>query len=57
VDSYFLLDARLGYSFESIPGLSANLTVKNVLNNEHREFVGAPELGRFFMTRLTYQLP
>jgi len=57
VDSYFLLDARLGYSFESVPGLSANLTVKNVLNNEHREFVGAPELGRFFMTRLTYQLP
>ena len=57
VESYFLLDARLGYSFESIPGLSANLTVKNVLNNEHREFVGAPELGRFFMTRLTYQLP
>jgi iron complex outermembrane receptor protein len=51
------LDARLGYSFESVPGLRANLTVKNVLNNEHREFVGAPELGRFFMTRLTYQLP
>jgi iron complex outermembrane receptor protein len=57
VESYFLLDARLGYSFESVPGLRANLTVKNVLNNEHREFVGAPELGRFFMTRLTYQLP
>ena len=57
VESYFLLDARLGYSFESVPGLSANLTVKNVLNNEHREFVGAPELGRFLMTRLTYQLP
>jgi len=56
VESYFLLDARLGYNVESIPGLSANLTVKNVLNNEHREFVGAPELGRFFMTRLTYTI-
>jgi iron complex outermembrane receptor protein len=58
VDDYFLIDANLGYEFENtVPGLSANLTVKNVLNNEHREFVGAPELGRFFMTRLTYTLP
>ena len=57
VESYFLLDAHLGYDLSSIPGLSANLTVKNVLNNEHREFVGAPELGRLFMGRLTYTLP
>ena len=56
VDSYFLLDARLGYDFEAVPGLGANLTVKNVLNNEHREFVGAPELGRLIMGRLTYEL-
>ena len=58
VDSYFLLDARLGYEFaNSIPGLSANLTAKNLLNNEHREFVGAPELGVMLMGRLTYELP
>jgi len=58
VDSYFLLDAHVGYEFaDSIPGLSANLTVKNLLNNEHREFVGAPELGFMLMGRLTYELP
>lgn len=56
VDSYFLLDARLGYDFSALPGLRANLTVKNVLNNEHREFVGAPALGRLIMGRLTYSL-
>jgi outer membrane receptor for ferrienterochelin and colicins len=58
VDSYFLLDAHLGYEFgDSFPGLSANLTGKNILNNEHREFVGAPELGFMLMGRLTYELP
>jgi len=57
VDSYFLLDVRLGYDLPPISGLTASLTIKNALNNEHREFVGAPELGRLFMARLTYQLP
>lgn len=58
VDSYFLLDAHLGYEFgNSFPGLSANLTAKNLLDNEHREFVGAPELGFMLMGRLTYELP
>lgn len=56
VDSYLLLDVRLGYDFSAIPGLRGNLTIKNVLNNEHREFVGAPELGRLIMGRLTYSL-
>jgi iron complex outermembrane receptor protein len=56
VDSYFLLDARLGYDFSALPGLRATLTVKNALNNEHREFVGAPALGRLIMGRLTYSL-
>ncbi len=58
VDSYFLLDAHVGYEFtDALPGLSANLTAKNLLDNEHREFVGAPELGLMVMGRLTYELP
>ncbi|MFB6230858.1 MAG: TonB-dependent receptor domain-containing protein, partial [Salinibacter sp.] len=58
VDSYFLLDAHVGYEFtDAIPGLNASLTAKNVLDNEHREFVGAPELGFMLMGRLTYTLP
>lgn len=58
VAAYTLLDAHVGYEFsDTIPGLSANLTAKNLLDNEHREFVGAPELGLMVIGRLTYELP
>lgn len=54
VESYFLLDARIGYDVQSVPGLSVNVTGKNILNNEHREFAGAPELGAAVFGRMTY---
>jgi len=57
VDSYTLLDVRLRSTVPSVPGLSANVTAKNVLGNEHREFVGAPALDRMLTVRLTYELP
>jgi len=57
VDDYFLLDLRAGYQVPSVSGLRLDVTAKNVLNNEHREFVGAPELGAVFFARLTYSLP
>ena len=57
VDAYFLLDLRAGYDLPSVPGLRLNVTAKNVLNNEHREFVGAPELGATIFARFTYTLP
>jgi iron complex outermembrane receptor protein len=56
VDPYFTLDARLGYDVPSIPGLRINITGKNILNNEHREFAGAPELGTLILGRATYTL-
>jgi len=57
IDSYFLLDAGAGYAFDRVaPGLRLDVTVQNVLNNEHREFIGAPRIGRFAMARLTYTL-
>ena len=56
VDPYFTLDARLGYDVPSIPGLRINITGKNILNNEHREFAGAPELGALILGRATYTL-
>ena len=37
-------------------GVKVKASVKNVLNNEHREFVGAPEIGRLGLARLTYML-
>jgi iron complex outermembrane receptor protein len=56
VDSYFLLDLSAGYTFPTVPGLRFNVTAKNVLDNEHREFVGAPALGLLILGRMTYTL-
>ena len=57
VDAYTLLDVRLRSSLPSVPGLSVNVTAQNVLGTDHREFVGAPALGRMISARLTYELP
>jgi len=55
VESYFLLDLGATYDFtRTIPGLELGVQVQNVLGNEHREFLGAPELGRMALARLMY---
>ncbi len=55
MESYFLLDIGAGYNFEkSIPGLRFDFTIQNIVDNVHREFVGAPQLGRMGLGRLTY---
>ena len=38
------------------PGLEVHLTVRNVLNQRHRAFVGAPAMGRMALARITYAL-
>lgn len=58
VPSYFLLDAGVGFDFHQYaPGLRVDVSVQNILNEEHREFVGAAELGRLAIARLTYTIP
>lgn len=55
VESYFLLDVGANYDFtRTVPGLQFGISVQNVLNNEHREFLGAPLLGRMGIARLNY---
>ncbi len=55
VDDYFLLDAGIGYDFgRQVPGLRLDVTVQNALNHMHREFIGAPKMGRLGLARLTY---
>lgn len=55
VDDYFLLDAGAGYDFgRHVPGLRLDVTVQNVFNHMHREFIGAPKMGRLGLARLTY---
>ena len=57
VDNYFLVDFGAGYNFDqSVPGLRVDFSVQNLLDNEHRQFVGAPTLGRMGILRLTYTI-
>ena len=57
VEPYTLIDLGLGYDLNSyVAGLSVDVTVLNALDNVHREFIGAPQLGRLAIARLTYNL-
>ena len=56
VESYFVLDLSAGYDFPTVSGLRLDITVNNALNNEHRQFVGAPALGTLILGRMTYTL-
>ena len=54
VDSYHVLDLTAGYQLPFQPNARLELTVYNALNNLHREFVGAPKLGRLALVRVKY---
>ena len=54
VDAYHVLDVTAGYQLPIQPNARLELTVYNALNNRHREFVGAPELGRLALVRVRY---
>ena len=54
VDGYQVVDASVGYQLPFQPGAHVSLTANNILNNMHREFVGAPEIGRMLLLRLRY---
>ena len=52
LESYFLMDVGAGYVFRNqLNGLRLDVSVNNVLDERHREFVGAPKLGRMAMAR------
>ena len=52
VGGYEVIDAAIGYELPFRRGTRVSLTANNVLNNLHREFVGAPEVGRLLLLRL-----
>lgn len=53
--SFTLVDVSLGYDLSAtVPGLTLNVGVNNALNESHREFIGAPLLGRMVIGRMTY---
>ena len=53
VESYSTIDVNAGYEipFATRPRLS--LTVQNLLGTEYQPFIGAPEIGRLSLIRLT----
>ena len=56
-DPYFLIDLGVGYNFEDlVPGLRFDVHAMNLFDEQHREFVGAPKIGRFVMARLIWKM-
>lgn len=55
VESTAIVDLTAGYA---VPGTAATLqlSVTNVFNSEFRSFVGVPDIGRFTMLRVKYDL-
>lgn len=52
VEAYTVLDVNIGYRLPIEYDMLLTLNVSNALNNEHREFVGAPEIGRLAILQL-----
>ncbi len=57
VEDHTLLDIGGGYDLgDYVSGLRLNLSLFNVLNQKHREFVGAPKIGRTGILQLTLDI-
>ncbi|HKO16303.1 MAG TPA: TonB-dependent receptor [Gemmatimonadaceae bacterium] len=56
VAAYTLADAGAAYRVPRRPDLVLTLTVQNLLDDVHREFIGAPAIGRLAMLQLEYTL-
>ncbi len=57
VNSQHVLDLTINYRLEMLNNLQLTLSVTNLLNNLHEEFVGAPYIGRLTVLRAAYTLP
>lgn len=54
VNSYTVFDANVGYQLPWASGARVSLTVTNLFNDLHNEFVGAPKIGRLALLKLQY---
>ena len=55
VEPALLVDLGMGYDFQrTVPGLRLDAMVQNVTDNRHRQFIGAPQIGRVALVRMTY---
>ena len=53
IESYYTIDLNAGYDLPIGPRPRLSLTVQNLLDRKHRQFIGTPEIGRLSMVRLT----
>ena len=53
IESYYTIDLNAGYDLPIGPRPRLSLTVQNLLNRKHQQFIGTPEIGRLSMVRLT----
>jgi iron complex outermembrane receptor protein len=54
VESHSSIDANASYRIPGLTGATASVTVTNVLNSKHQQFIGAPEIGRLTLVGLSY---
>jgi outer membrane receptor for ferrienterochelin and colicins len=52
VESYTLVDASVAYRFPFAQNTIVAVNVQNLLGEKHREFIGAPELGRLVLSQV-----
>jgi iron complex outermembrane receptor protein len=53
VQTYTVFDFNFGYDLPFSTGTRLSINAQNIFDNKHREFIGAPELGRLILTRIT----
>lgn len=53
LEYYYTFDLNAGYDLPIGPRPRLSLTVQNLLNRRHQQFIGSPEIGRLSMVRLT----
>jgi iron complex outermembrane receptor protein len=56
VSAYTLADAGVAYRVPRRPDMLLTVTADNLLDHLHREFVGAPEIGRLVMAQIQYTI-
>ena len=55
VPGFAVADAEVGAAIPGYRGARVTLSVENLTDDRHAEFVGAPVIGRLLMTRLEYR--
>ena len=53
LEYYYTFDLNAGYDLPIGPRPRLSLTVQNLLDRRHQQFIGSPEIGRLSMVRLT----